>query len=456
MNYKPVSRPFTKDQIETALRNPLINYKSLQEMSNYLYATSPAYQNTIEHFANIMAFDYVLSPLEVTSNKTTMINRLMSAAKKAKQSQVKAVFPEMLKRTLVQGESYWYTLGDSENTIYIEIPAKFCEVYEIDNNNLFRYKIRLDLLNKDVIKSMPTEIKNAYELYHENKKNNKKSNKVLDKNDALDALKYEVSEKGFALLCHGMLSLHDYPYLANSFLDLLMLEQDKEFMNEYIKNDSIKLVHNKIPLTPDGEPIMPEPVIRQYHESDKNHVPKNVSVSTTPFEKSSISFDSSSKTQINLVEQSKKNVQDDSGISSLIFNNEKSSSNALKESIQADANRMYPFLKFFNAILSYQIKPLKFSAVFLETDKFNKKDDHEQARTDLQSGGKRMVFIATGELEIYDFMQIGQLEKIIEIDDYFPIMIPGSQQSGIDPNKKNGSPVKENPTDNGEISQENK
>lgn len=455
MNYKPISRPYTKKQIEKALKNPLTNYQLLQQVSNYLYAVSPSYQNHIDHMANILAFDYILFPTDLTDNKTTMTKRLLSASKKAKQSQVKTVYPKMLERTLLQGETYWYTLTDNENTIYIEIPAKFCEVYEIDSNNLFRYKIRLDLLNNDIVKSLPDEIKNAYEYYHNNKNQNKK-NKKLDKNDAMDSLKYKVSEKGFAILAHGMLSVHDYPYYANSFIDLLQLEEDKEYLNSYIKDDNVKMVHNKIKTDDDGKPVMDADIIRQYHETDKKHVPKNVSVSTTPFDKEAISFDSSSRTQINLVEQSKKNVQDDSGISSLVFNNEKSSSNALKDSIRADKNRMLPFFKFFNAILSYQLKSFKFIASFLETDKFTKPDDHADIRTDLQSGGSRMLFIATSGLEIYDFMQVSQLEKIISIDDYMPIMIPGSQQSGLDGDKKNGRPEGEkgNISDNGEISQE--
>jgi len=456
MNYKPMQRAYTKEQIETALRNPNTNYQILQQMSNYLYSISSAYQNEIDYLANIMTFNYTLAPFELTDSKVTMFNRLMAAAKKAKQSQVKSVFPKMLERTLVQGETYWYTLTDNDNTIYIEIPSRFCEVYEIDSNNLFRYKIRLDLLNKDVVKSLPNEIKEAYDAFLENKKS--KKNQIKDKNDALDALKFKVSEKGFALLAHGMLTVHDYPYFANSFTDLLQLEEDKEYLNSDIKDSSVKMVHNKIPTNKDsGEPLMPEPVIRQYHESDKKHVPKNVSVSTTPFEKEAINFDTSNKTQINLVEQSKKNVQDDSGISSLIFNNEKSSSNALKDSIQADANRMYPFLKFFNAILSYQLKSLKFFAEFLQTHKLNKKEDIENSRTNLQSGGNRFDFIVSTGKEIYDFFQTAKLEKIIEIDDYLPIMIPGSQQSGIE-DKKNGRPTGEkgNISDNGEQSQEYK
>ena len=305
MNYKPISRPYTKEQVEKALKNPLKNYHALQQVSNYLYAVSPSYQNTIDHMANILAFDYVLTPTDYTDKKTTMMNRLLSASKKAKQSQVKTVFPKMLERTLVQGETYWYTLTDNENTIYIEIPAKFCEVYEIDSNNLFRYKIRLDLLNADIVKSLPEEIKNAYNTFHENK--NKKIGK-RDKNDAMDSLKYKVSEKGFAILTHGLLSIHDYPYYANSFIDLLQLEEDKEYLNSNIRDDNIKMVHNKIKTDDSGVPLLPQDVIRNYHETDKKHVPRNVSVSTTPFDKQAISFDNSNKSQINLVEQSKKNV----------------------------------------------------------------------------------------------------------------------------------------------------
>ena len=450
MNYKPVTRPFTKDKIETALRNPLKSYQTLQAMSNYLYATSSAYQNIIDYMSNIMAFDYILSPKEFTDNKTTMMNRLILAAKKAKQSQVKTVFPKMLERTLIQGETYWYTLTDSDNTIYVEIPARFCEVCEIDSNNLFRYNIKLNLLNENIVKSLPEEIKLAFNNFQNKNDNSKKS-----KNNKSD-LKYKVSENGFAILAHGMLDVNDYPYFANMFPDLLQLEEDKEYLNSDIKDSSVKMVHNKIQTDENGLPLMPEPIIRQYHTMDKNHVPKNVSVSTTPFEKSAISFDNSSNTQINLVEQSKKNVQDDSGISSLVFNNEKASSNALKDAIRADRNRIIPFLKFFNAILSYQLKSFKFNAVFLETDRFTKSDSHEDIRTDLQNGGNRMLFIATSELEIYDFFQIAKLEKIIDIDDYLPIMIPGSQQSGIETEKKNGRPEGEkgNISDAGETSKE--
>jgi hypothetical protein len=449
MNYKPMSRPFTKEQIEKALLNPLISYQILQQMSNYLYQVSSAYQNTIDYFSNILAFDYVLSPTEFTDNKITMMNRLLSAAKKAKQSQVKTVYPKMIERALVQGEAYFYTLTDNENTIYVEIPAKFCEVYEIDSNNLFRYKIRLDLLNNDIVKSLPLEIKEAYNTFHDNK-NKSKKNQKQDKNDAMDSLKYKVSENGFAILTHGMLATHDYPYFANMFIDLLQLEEDKEYLNSYIRDDNVKMVHNLIPTNDEGVPLMPEPIIRQYHESDKNHVPKNVSVSTTPFKKEAISFDSSSRTQINLVEQSKENVQDDSGVSSLVFNNEKASSNALKDAIQADTNRILPLLKFFNAILSYQIKQYKFCAVFLENNRFNRKDNIENSRTNLQFGGNRMDFMVSTGKEIYDFLQISKLEKMIDIDEFLPIQIPGSQQSGLE-DKKNGRPVEKNPSDSEEI-----
>jgi hypothetical protein len=454
LNYKPIVRPFTKEQIDKALKNPLQNYETLQHMSNYLYAVSSAYQNTIDYFSNILAFDYIISPTDYTDNKTTMMNRFLGAAKKMKQLQAKSVFPKVIERTLIQGESYWYTLTDSDNVIFVEIPAKFCEVYEIDSNNIFRYKIKLNLLNDNIVKSMPLEIKTAYESFKTNK--NQKVQK-LDKNDAMNSLKYEVSEKGFAVLAHGLLNIHDYPYFANMFTDLLMLEENKEYLDEYIKNDNVKMVHQKVGVDKDsGKPLLDKDVIQAYHNSTKNHVPSNVSVSTSPFEVAAISFDNSSKTQINLVEQSKDNVQDDSGVSSLVFNNEKSSSNALKDSIRADKNRVVSLLKYFNAVATYQIKTFKFIATFLETDRFTKSDDHEDARTDLQSGGNRMLFLATSNMELYDYLQIAQLEKIIEIDDYLPIMIPGSQQSGLDPNNRGGRPIGEkgNITDNGETSQE--
>lgn len=428
MNSQPTAKAYTKEQIEKALRNPSKSYEALQHMSNYLYYISPTYQNVIDHFSTIMTFDYIPTPLEFTENKTTMMNRLISATKKAKQSQVKSNYSKMVERTLINGETYWYTLTDKNNTIYIEIPSKYCEVFEIDDNNLYRYKIKLNLLNDNIVKSMPKEIKDAYEKYKND--NDNKKGKPNNQDSIYDYGKYQVSENGFAILSHGLLNIHDYPYFSSMFIDILMLENNKEYFDSYIKDDNVKMVHNKIPTDDAGKPLMPKEIIQSYHDSDKKHVPKNVSVSTTPFEKDSISFDSSTSTQFNIVEQSKNNVQDDSGISSLVFNNEKASSNALKDSIQADANRMYPLLKFFNAILSYQLKEFKFSATFLEINKFNREDFMKEARNNLQYGGNRLLFIATSGMEVFDFLQISKLEQIIEIDDLMPVMISGSQQSG--------------------------
>jgi len=162
--------PFTADQIATMLKNPYANYKQLQLVSEHLINTNSNYNNIVDYLSTIMTFDHVLFPFGITENQTTVKNRVMNSVKIISKMNLKNVFPYMLKQAIIYGESFWYDLSDSENTIIEKLPKEICVLSQIDDDNLWRMYIDRALINPTKVYELPEEIQNAYNDYVEHKK----------------------------------------------------------------------------------------------------------------------------------------------------------------------------------------------------------------------------------------------------------------------------------------------
>jgi len=431
------TRKYTSDAIGKLLLHPYSSYKELQNISNYLLYTSSAYNNFLDYLANALTWDYVLACEDLEKvNKTTIENRYIESAKTVYKINVKAIFSAMLKRVLANGETYFYNLTDNSNSIIVEIDSNICQLAQIDSNNIWRYYINLSFINSANLLELPEEIQTAYKKWIDNGKPKKK---VLIDGFELPEYLYPVSDKGFAIFIHMRKTQHDYPYLAHMFEDLNDLESDKTYMNDYIKENNIKLIHMKVPTDKDsGLPLMDKDVMQIYHDSAKEHLPSNVAPLTNPFTVESIALDKSQSTAINLVEHSTKVIMQDSGISDTIFN--ANSTNGLKYATLADATKLYPLFYFFENFVNLQIKQYKCKIKFLRINYYNQLEWHERFYADVQAGGSRSLFAVTGGIEPYDIINLAKTEKAIGMDDLLEPKINASQQSGIE--NDNGRPKK--------------
>ena len=431
LNTKSYSK-YTNEQIDNMLKNPYASYKELQSVSNYLWATCPMYQNIIFYHATIMSFDYLLYPEKVNVNNITLENRLISSAKTVKESQVKSIFPTITLRTLLNGETYWYDLSDSNNTIYAEIDSTYCQLAFVDDDNLWRYFVDLSRITVTNLYELPDEIRIAYDNWVKKGKNKQKTEKIIEGYTVTipDSF-YLVGKKGFSLFAHMKKAQHDYPFLASMFTEFNSLEDNKDYFDSYLKENNIKIIHLKIPIDKDtGKPLMDEGIIRAYHESAKEHLPSNVAPMTNPFEVEGIALDKSQQTGINLVEHSKKIVQDSSGISETIFS--ASTTNGLKYSTTADAVKMYPLLYFYENLINYKIKSQGFRISFLQINHYDRLEWHKQYSANMAVGGLRNQFISTSNIELYDFLMISKMEKLLNFDDYLPVKMSANQMNSDD------------------------
>src|SRR5690606_2772676 len=124
--------------------------------------------------------------------------------------------------------------------------------------------------------------------------------------------------------------------LSFLFDDVMSLDDTKDLFQDQTKLDAIKLIHQKMPLDKDNKPIFDKNVADIYHKATKKNLPDGIAVTTNPFELTSINFDKIQKKEIDIIDRTEKNIFNSAGISSLLFNNDKASGEALKRSIITD------------------------------------------------------------------------------------------------------------------------
>lgn len=422
------SAPFTNENIANLLKDPYASYKKLRDASNWLYANNSSYVNIIDYMAHLLSFDYVIYPEETTKNKSTMKDRFDEAAKLVCNASIREIYPEMLKRTFVNGATYWYDLGDKTNTIYVEIDSRICQLALIDDDNIWRFYVDLSQITQDRFYEMPEEIRNAYTTWTEGGKKKDKTTQTLEGMQIeLPSNYYLVGKRGFVLSSHIEKMKNDYPLLAPMFSDLNTLGENKTYLNETLKAEAVKIVHLKIPVDENGIPLMDKDIIQAYHESAKEHLPPNVAPLTNPFDITSVALEKSQQNQTNLVQHSEEVVSVDSGISKTIFSAE--TTNGLAYSTSKDVAKMLPYYYYFTNIVNYKIRAQKMQIKFLPHGFKDRLDQHKQAAADLPLGGSRMLWLATSGLEIYDAMKLLEFEQQIDIDSILPVKASASQMS---------------------------
>jgi len=447
INYS--SKEYTNNDIKKMLKDPTHNYEQLQNVSRYLEANVAFYTNIVAYYASILTYDYMLTPEQTDVKDTTLWNRYLNAAKICKDAKTQSHFTHMMYRTLMNGETYWYDLSDEQNTIFQEIPSSFCRRAMIDEDNLWRYYIDLRKIKQTELNEMPEEIRIAYKNYAETK-DKKTTKKVRGINAEVPYYLYPVSKRGFSMSCTLNFEEHGYPFFANMFVDLNNFDNDKEYFNNTIKLNNIKLIHFKVPIDKNtGEPTMDYDDVRQYIDAAKSHLPDNVSPIANPFEAENITLDKSQQNSMNVSENSKDNVTFSSGISETMWN--ATTTNGLKFSVEADASKIKHLVVFFENLINYKIKDQKIKyTIDKEITWYNKSDVYKTRKEGMGMGDLYTGWISAGAYEPYDAIQIAQMENKLNFADLFRPKQSSFQQSGDSNNQ--GAPEKD---DKADVTEEN-
>ena len=125
----------------------------------------------------------------------------------------------------------------------------------------------------------------------------------------------------------------------------------------------------------------------------------------------------------------------------MVFNNEKSSGEALKRSIIADEILMFAFLPMFANFINSKIESTRFSINFLDVSYFNQDEKVKTQKDLLGYGGSRTHFLALQGYEPIQVLNLMRFEQdILDIDKY---MIPKQTSHTMSDEKTVGNPTQE-------------
>ncbi len=433
-------RMLTKAQINNMLLNPVVNYEGLQNLSQLLKTKSNIYQRLLQHFAYMFCYSTLLIPTSESSsmkNKQKTIKSFESAALYLEKLNPKTNLPQWADDWFTNGEKFLYKIEDRKSIEFKTIPNKYCLPY-CKTEGVMRYVIDMQKFSSgEDVSSYPKEIQKAYELYKDG-----------NKDRFIDGQYYEVSNNGFCFTFNHSGGGHAIPMFSGIFNDLVNLDEAKILQLSVDRLNNTKMVHNRIPMNKNDMPCIPPDLAKKYNEAIKNNLGAESGVFsiTNPFQSEVLNLNNNAQRTTTLVEDAVRSIFDNAGVSSLIFNNEKASGEALIKSIIADSCVcINTVLNAFSDYLSWECSNLSknnWKCLVMPFTYFNIDSYRTSALNEMAYGGSRSYFLSTCNLTPLQSVNLLKMEQAIGIDS---LLVPA--QSSHTQSDKGGRPESENKSD---------
>lgn len=198
-----------------------------------------------------------------------------------------------------------------------------------------------------------------------------------------------------------------------------------------------------------------------YHNLD-DVVPEEIGTVLSPMPINKISFERNHAGDTNTIADATSNLFKAAGVSELLFNSDKSSSNALLLSIKADQAMTYSIVKSLEGMLNRFIRRHSygkyFKVTFLDCSPFNRKEMGDQYLKACQYGMPMVSYFCASQGLLQDEMDCMNFleDDVLGIKSRFKPLQSSSTQSASSGQEEAGRPQSEieDLTDSGEQSQE--
>lgn len=458
----------TKSSVKSYLERPNDNFSNIAATLRQAYTKSGVISRVIDYYTSHPTYNHSIYP--VLGNKVYEIGQNMQQdyidiAYELNALNIPFFAPYFFRETLIEGASFFYKIEDKTGVGYMKFPGEWCRISGLEDG-VYRYRIDISKLKTEVYDALPSELQSAYDTYH--------GSGVSD-DDAkwYDRKWYMVSDLGMAFtfdpnaLFNGGTAISPF---ASVLADSLALEQSKENIDVKDQLDTVRIIHQKIPLDSNGIPTMPLETAKIYDEQMRSRLPEGTVPVTSPAQLTNIPLKGSGNEGVYAsVNSGLEQLFYDLGTSAPLFGSNTTSSNIVKESVKKDANWVYThFLPLLENYYNYEISQVKtknkirWNIKFIRESNFTLKDDIANYKDQLSYGGSRMDYLAAcGFSPIEVISQLKFEQEALDIDSLM-VVKPTSNtlsskdvQSGhntirnsFNPNKgKIGRPETDNPTD---------
>lgn len=434
-------KKYTREQILTYLKDPKKNASDLIKASNYLYSSSTIYQRVVKYLAEMLTFDYVVTPYKMKDSVELDVKKYKDSYYKALNEleiiNIKQIKDKIMTVVVREGAFFGIEIKNKDSHIIYKLPNEYCEVTSWEDGCPL-FSMNMSYFDKNQSLAEALGLKSQYNEYLKDKAKNKYIE--FDSNSSVCILFDESAE-------------YIVPPFAGAFSDIYLLEDYKDLMKSRETINLYKLINLKYPTDDEGNLLMDEEVARTYYKQFINQLSDVFAVTLNPFELQEVSFDKNSVEEDTTL-KAQRDMFSQLGVSDMLFNNSKASNTALIKSIDNDVAYVLPALRSFERWVNKKLKNLsgtiKFQAMFLETTIYNRSDVAKMYKDSATLGlPTKMLFAAANGLTPYQIMGLNFMENnVLALHENF---IPLSSSYNSNSSGEAGRPKSDEPlTDKGE------
>lgn len=442
---------YSKDQISQFLQNPYRYRKELRNAATYIYSASSHFRRLIQYFTGLTDLAYVISPyrIDTASAKVSTIAKQYHKTLDTMMSlDPKTQFPKIITVCLREDVFYGTMWVTKDNITIQQLPSDYCDISVIEGNVL---NVSFDFsyfdTNSEFLDLYPPEFKKKYAAYQKDRTGKKWQE--LD------------SPTSFAVKCNSDILNYAVPPFAGIFREVYDLEDYRQLKMSKTELENYAMLVMKLGINKDGEWEMDLDKARDFYRNLDGVLPPQIGSVLSPMEIAKIDFDKTATGDKNTVSEAEQNLFTAAGVSTLLFNNDKASSNALLLSIKADQAITYGIVKSLENVVNRFIQSYpygkNFKVTFLDCSPYNRKELGEQYLKATQYGIPMIsYFCASQGMSQSDIDGMNFLEDdVLKLTERFKPLRSSSTMSG-DEGSEGGAPTKDigDLSDSGENSRE--
>lgn len=363
----PTFSLYSKDDIQTYLSNPYTYEQQLRKAVTYIYGASSHFRRLIQYFVGLSDLAYVVEPYKIDpkkANTKTVNNNYRKVLNLLSSMNIKTQFPKVL--TVCLREDVFYgTLWVTNDSVTIQqLPSDYCSISTIEGNvpNV-TFDFSYFDSNSALLEYYPAEFQTKYRQYQASR---------MTRWIELD------SPTSFAIKCNSDILDYALPPFAGLLRELYDIEDYKQMKETKTALENYAMLTMKLPMEKDGAWGIDLPKAKEFWRNLDSVLPDEVGSVLSPMDIDKISFEKSNTGDTDTVSEAEQHMFSAAGVSSLLFNNEKASSNALLLSIKADQAITYGIVKniqdAINRFLQAQSYGKNFKVNFLNISQYNAKE----------------------------------------------------------------------------------
>lgn len=450
--HSPTFQRYSKDEITTYLSNPYRYQRQLRDASIYLYGASSHYRRLIQYFASLSDVSFVVSPYntDVQQLKSATIR---SAYLKTLHMLDTMNLPEHVRDILTvcfREDTCYVTMWEAtESVIFQQLPSNYCDISSIEDD-VFNVNFNFSYFDtySDMLDYYPDEFRTKYNAYLKDRTNSKWQE--------LDA------PTSFAIKCNRDIADYPVPPFVGILREVYEIEDYKQLKLTKSELENYAMLAMTLPMNKNGDFALPLNQATDFYRNLDSVLPEEVGSVLSPMKIDKISFERNQTGDTDNVVDAENHLYSGAGVSSLLFNNSKASSNALLLSIKSDQSLTYRIVmsisKAINRYMQNNSTYKRFKFDILDVSIYNRKEAGDAYIKACQYGIPMVSYYCSSQglsqsaMEGMNFLE----NEVMNIPSTFIPLQSSATQSSSGETSEAGAPTKEvgEITDNGEVAQE--